>query len=134
MEEALEKIKISASDSQTKFNKWIEQKIPQSARENFSQIFGCENENACKDRIDRFLTAYAFSCNTQNALKSPVFVSGQKNGTFGPIYPMEFRIRNCDPHGGPGKSTKTCHCHEGKIIILDNHQMSELGSRLNHGV
>jgi len=51
--------------------------------------------------MDRYLTSSTFACNTRYSLQG--LKSGFEDGTIGPVYPMEFRIRNCDPNGQPGE-------------------------------
>ena len=74
----------------------------------------------CHDKIDRYLTASIFACNSRNALNSPTLQAKFESGEIGPIYPMEFRYRNCggdeeDQANNP--NDKTCHCAEGSWIL-----------------
>lgn len=73
----------------------------------FSNPLSCNNEAGgdrvdCQDIIDRYLTSSYFSCNTRFAMLSETMIAGMNDGSIGPIYPMEFQIRNCDPNGQPG--------------------------------
>ena len=36
---------------------------------------------------------------------------------FGAVYPMEFRVPNCDEQNGV--PTKTCHCSEGSNFLYE---------------
>ena len=40
-----------------------------------------------------------------------------ESGEAGPIYPMEFRYRNCGAEDNNGVNDKTCHCSEGGWIL-----------------
>mgnify|MGYP000065894538 CR=1 FL=1 len=83
--------------------------------------FGCPNgPNGeiidCKDKMDRYLTSTTFACNTRFALNGDGIKSGWAEGTLGPVYPMEFRYRSCDPNEND-ENQKTCHCAEGSWIL-----------------
>ena len=85
--------------------------------------FGCPNGpngaiNDCHEKIDRYLTASIFACNSRNSFNSPTLQAKFEAGEVGPIYPMEFRFRNCggdEESGTPNH--KTCHCAEGSWIL-----------------
>ena len=104
--------------------------------ENLIDQFGCDNAADgsvvdCQDHLDRFLTASTWSCNSRNAfngegkvfndnlsLRLNLFSGLRKKlatGQVGPIFPMEWRHRNCDPDAS-GQNTKSCHCSEGGWI------------------
>ena len=59
--------------------------------------FGCPNGNNgeimnCHNKIDRYLTASIFACNTRKSLNSPTLKEKFESGEIGPIFPMEFRL------------------------------------------
>ena len=102
------------------FDQWLGEIYCPEHLEAIKGAFGCPNGPGgevvdCKDRMDRYLTAKVFACNTRFALNGAGIKAGWSDGTLGPVYPMEFRHRNCDPDEN-GVNRKTCHCAEGDWI------------------
>ena len=87
----------------------------------------------CHEKIDRYLTGSIFACNSRNALNSPTLHAKFESGDIGPIYPMEFRYRNC---GGNEEDLsnhphdKTCHCAE-RNWILGKQNLNLVQDRMN---
>ena len=52
--------------------------------------------NPFSDTFARYVTSMVWACNTRWAIQSEIFKEATRNGTLGPIYPYEFRYRNCD--------------------------------------
>ena len=52
--------------------------------------------NPFSDTFARYVTSIVWACNTRWAIQSEIFKEATRNGTLGPIYPYEFRYRNCD--------------------------------------
>ena len=103
------------------FDQWLGQIYCPEHISAIKNAFGCPNgPNGevvdCEDRMDRYLTATTFACNTRFALNGAGMKAGWEDGTLGPVYPMEFRYRNCDPDQN-GVNQKTCHCAEGNWIV-----------------
>lgn len=70
----------------------------------FLAVFGCSRANGkvieCGTALGHWMTSSAIVCNTRKALRDMYQVSG---GSYGPVYPMEFRIRDDEgrsPHCG----------------------------------
>ena len=70
-------------------------------------------DNDCYDEFARWVQATHWYCTTRWALNGAL---KQTPEAFGAVYPMEFRVPNCDEKDG--QPTKTCHCSEGFISIL----------------
>ena len=90
------------------FNRWLAQIYPEGPILNgILDVFGCANgANGevvdCQDKLDRYMTAATFGCNSRHSFQGNALREGLENGSLGPLYPMEFRIRNCDPNGQKG--------------------------------
>ena len=69
-------------------------------------------DNDCYDEFARWVQASHWYCTTRWALNGALKANPE---AFGAVYPMEFRVPNCDEKDG--QPTKTCHCSEGIIFI-----------------
>ena len=102
------------------FDQWLEEIYCPEHLGDIKAQFGCPNMADgtivdCWERMDRYLTSKVFACNSRFAFNGEGLKEGWDNGTLAPIYPMEFRYRNCGEDEN-GVNTKTCHCEEGTWI------------------
>jgi len=79
--------------------------------EALKQVFVCEDNTDCLEGFARWVQATHWYCNTRWAFNGALKTD---SANYGPVYPMQFGIPNCDPVDDV--NTKTCHCSEGAWV------------------